>query len=178
MPEKSLNQIPKNLRDQYEKGVRNFQQQNFDYAIPLLTQVLVQEPAFYDCRQALRATQFKKAGASSGFFKKMFSGASSSPLVAKGQMTLRNNPLEALNIGEQILNSDPNSSSGHKLIADAALAADLPKTAILSLEILVKGSPKDRGLNEQLAQAYAGAGQIAKAEAIYHDLAELYPNDP
>ncbi len=178
MPEKSLNQVSRPLREQYEKGVKNFQQQNFDYAIAILTQVLVQDPAFYDCRQALRATQFKKAGVNTGFFKKVFSGASSSPLVAKGQMTLRSNPIEALNIAEQILNSDPNSSSGHKLVADAALAADFPKTAILSLEILVKVSPKDRELNEELAEAYARSGQNARAEAMYTDLIRAYPNDP
>ncbi|MEO6036667.1 MAG: tetratricopeptide repeat protein [Verrucomicrobiota bacterium] len=178
MPEKSKEQVSRPLREQYEKGVKNFQQQNLDYAIAILTRILTQEPAFYDCRQALRATQFKKAGASSGFFKKVFSGASSSPLIAKGQMALRSNPVEALNIAEQILNSDPNSSSGHKLVADAALATDLPKTAILSLEILVKASPKDRELNEELAEAYARSGQNAKAEAVYTELIRMYPNNP
>lgn len=177
MAEKSLNQIPRGLREQYEKGLKNFQQQNFDYAIAILTQVLVQEPAFYDCRQVLRVTQFKKAGSGGGFFKKVFSGASSTPLVAKGQLALRSNPLEALNIAEQILNNDPNSSAGHKLLADAALAADLPKTAILSLEILVKASPKDRELNQELAEAYARSGQNAKAEAIYTDLLRANPGD-
>ena len=178
MPEKSKDQVSKVLREQYDKGVKNLQQQNFDYALAILSQVLVQEPGFYDCRQALRVTQVKKAGAGSGFFKKVFSGASSTPLIAKGQLALRNNPMEALNIAEQILNGDPTSSSGHKLIADAALAADFPKTAILSLEILVKASPKDRGLNEELAEAYARAGQNAKAEAIYTDLIRAHPNNP
>jgi len=178
MPEKSKEQVPRALRDQYEKGVKNFQQQNLDYAIAILTQVLNQEPAFYECRQALRATQFRKAGSGGGFFKKVFSGASSSPLIAKGQLALRNNPIEALNIAEQILNSDANSTSGHKLVADAALAADFPKTAILSLEILVKGSPKDRELNEELAEACARAGQIEKAEVIYTELMRVYPSNP
>jgi predicted Zn-dependent protease len=177
MPEKSLNQIPRGLREQYEKGLKNFQQQNFDYAIAILTQVLVQEPAFFDCRQVLRVTQFKKAGSGGGFFKKVFSGASATPLVAKGQLALRSNPLDALNIAEQILNSDPNSSAGHKLVADAALAADFPKTAVLSLEILVKNSPKDRELNEELAEAYARSGQNAKAESIYADLLRANPGD-
>ncbi len=178
MPEKSLNQVPRALREQYEKGLKNFQQSNLDYAMAILTQVLVQEPGLYDCRQALRATQFKKAGANTGFFKKVFSGASSSPLIAKGQLALRNNPLEALNIAEQILNSDPNSGSGHKLVADAALAADFPKTAVLSLEILVRASPKDRQLSEELAEAYARSGQNPKAEAVYADLLRIYPGDP
>src|SRR5690606_37251858 len=125
----------------------------------------------------LRATQFKKAGSGGGFFKKVFIGASSTPLVAKGQLALRSNPIEALNIAEEILNSDPNSSAGHKILADAALAADLPKTAILSLEILVKASPKDRELNAELAEAYARSGNNAKAEAIYAELLRANPGD-
>jgi len=178
MAEKTLNQIPRSLREQYDKGKTAFERQNFDYAIAILTGVLQQEPGFYECRQALRATQFKKAGGSGGFFKKVFSGASSSPLVAKGQLTLRNNPLDALQIAEQILNSDPHSSAGHKLLADAALASELPKTAILSLEILVRQSPKDAEIANELAQAYAASGQIPKAEAIYNDLIRQYPNNP
>ena len=103
MPEKSISQIPRPVREQDEKGKPAFQRQNYDYAITFFTAVLEQEPGFYDCREALRATQFKKVGAQTGFFKKMLSGASSSPMVAKGQMALRNNPHEALKIAEQIL---------------------------------------------------------------------------
>jgi tetratricopeptide (TPR) repeat protein len=178
MPEKALNQIPRPLREQFEKGVAAYQRQNFDYAMAILTQVLQQEPAFFDCRQTLRATQYKKAGGQTGFFKKVFTGASSSPLLAKGQLALRNNPVEGLNIAEQILNENPHSSAGHKLLADAAMAAELPKTAILSLEILFKNSPKDIDIGRDLALAYSAAGQVEKAEAIYGDLIRSRPNDP
>ena len=53
----------------------------------LFSQVLEKEPAFYECRKALRAAQFKKAGdgGGSGFFKKMMSGAGSSPQIAKAK---------------------------------------------------------------------------------------------
>ena len=85
----------------------------------------------------------KKHSGGTAFFKKMLSGAGSSPLVAKGQIELMKNPLDALKTAEQILNSDPNSAAGHKLLADAAMAAELPKTAVLSLKIVVKNSPKD-----------------------------------
>src|SRR4051812_28247831 len=103
MPEKSLNQVTKSARDQYDKGLIALRAQNFDYAISIFNQVLTGEPGFFDCRQALRAAQFKKSGANTGFFKKVLGGATSSPLVAKGQLALRNNPLEALQIAEQIL---------------------------------------------------------------------------
>src|SRR6476620_1136152 len=113
MPEKKLSEIPRALREQYEKGMAALQRQNFDYAIAIFNQVLQREPAFYDCREALRATQFKKAGSSTSFFRKMIGSASSSPLLAKGQLALRNNPVEAVNIAEQILNSDPSNGPAH-----------------------------------------------------------------
>jgi tetratricopeptide (TPR) repeat protein len=177
MAEKTISQIPRHLREQYEKGKTAYDRNNFDYAIAIFTQVLEQDPAFYDCREALRASQFKKCGGSTTFFKKMLSGAGSSPLLAKGQLALLKNPVDALKIAEQILNSDPNSAAGHKLLGEAAMAADLPKTAILSLEIVAKNAPKDEESKKNLARAYSAAGQGDKAEAVFAELMRLHPHD-
>ena len=178
MPEKTLSQVPRPLREQFEKGKAALDRHNYDYAIALCTGILEQEPAFFDCRNVLRVSQEKKTeGHRGGFFKKMVSGATSSPLVAKGQFALGSQPLEALKIAEQILNSDPHSASGHKLLASAALAADLPKTAILSLQILLKDSPKDQELKKDLGHAYAQAGDVDMAEKIFADLVRLNPGD-
>src|SRR5665213_1357963 len=177
MAEKTISQIPRLVREQYEKGKSAFDRQNFDYAIAIFNQVLIQEPAFYDCREALRASQHKKSAGGSGFFKKMLSGAGSSPLLAKGQMVMMKQPVEALKIAEQILNNDPSSAAGHKLLGEAAMQADLPKTAILSLEIVVKDSPKDEDVKKSLARAYSAAGQGEKAERIFAELMRLHPND-
>jgi tetratricopeptide (TPR) repeat protein len=175
VPEKSLNEIPRDVRELFQKGSVALQRQNFDYAIAILTQVLQREPAFLEGRQALRAAQFKKAGGSTGFFRKVLGGASSSPMVAKAQMILRKNPIEAMQIAEQILSGDPSSSAGHKILAEAALEADLPRTACFSYEILLKNSPKDYDLSMQYGKALAAAGQIAKAETVYADLMRAHP---
>ena len=178
MPEKTLSQIPRPLREQYEKGKAVLDHRNYDYATDILTAVLEQEPAFLECRQILRITQHKKAeGGRGGFFKRMVSSASSSPLIAKGQLALRSQPLEALKIAEQILNSDPHSAQGHKLVAEAAMAADLPKTAILSLEILVKNSPDVQDYQLELGRGYSQTGQVDKAEKIFAELVRLSPTD-
>jgi tetratricopeptide (TPR) repeat protein len=177
MAEKSVAEIPRPIRELYERGNAAFQRQNWDYAIAIFTQVLQKEPAFYVCREALRACQFKKAGTSTGFFKKILGSASNSPALAKGQLMLRSNPLEALQVAEQILSHDPNSVAAHKLLADAALESDLPKTASLSLEIAHKHSPNDRDISMRLGEALARSGQPAKAEGVYRDLDRLYPND-
>ncbi len=174
MPEKKLNEIPRDLRDLYQKGVTALQRLNFDYAITILGQVLQKEPAFFDCRQTLRAAQFKKAGGTSSFFKKMLGGAN--PQLAKAKLSLQKDPIEALDILEQILNGDPSNSSAHRMLVDAALAADFPRTACLSLEILLKNSPRDYELSMQYGQALAQWGQIEKAEGVYAELARAYPH--
>lgn len=177
MPEKSLAEIPRQWRELYEKGSAALQRQNLDYALALFNQVLQNEPGFYDCREALRATQFKKAGAGSSFLKKMFGSASSSPLLAKAQIFLRSNPLEAIQIAEQILNSDPASVSAHRVLAEAALEAGLLRTAVLSLEIALKNSPKDREIAMRLGEALTLAGQVSRAETVYTELQKAYPTD-
>jgi tetratricopeptide (TPR) repeat protein len=175
MPEKSINEISREARTLYTKAQEASQRENGDYAIALYNQVLEKEPGFFDGRKALRLEQFKKAGAKTGFFKKMMSGASSSPLVAKAQVIIRSNPAGAMAIGEQILNTDPNSSSGHKIIVDAAKALELPRTAVLSYDTLIKNSPKDVDLAIEFAHACAEAGDPKKGEKL---LSDLYRDNP
>ena len=176
MPEKSLSAIARPLREQYEKGLAAIQRKNLDYAIAIFTQVLQQEPAFYACREALRAAQFKRSGRKGGLLKKVFGSASSSPLLAKGQIALRTNPVEAINISEQILNTDPGNNAAHKMLAEGALDADLPRTAALSLEIVFKNAP-DREVALKMGIALARAGQAERAESILSELAGTFPND-
>jgi tetratricopeptide (TPR) repeat protein len=166
MPDKLPNQIPPDLRRLYIKAGEAAQRDNPDYAITLFCQVLEKEPGFFDCRRALRIEQAKKsAGASSGFFKKAFSGAASSPQIAKAKMALNKNPAEAMAIAEQVLNSDANNSMAHRVVVDAALALEFPKTAVMSLEIMVRNSPKDKGLIVEFADLAALTGGEAAASA-------------
>jgi tetratricopeptide (TPR) repeat protein len=175
MPEKSLSEVTRDLRDLYQKGATALQRQNFDYAIAIFQQVLQREPAFLDCRQALRAAQIKKTGGGTGFFKKVLGGATSSPLVAKAQMA-KSRPLEAMAIAEQILEGDPQGSIGNKILAESAMAAGLPKTACFAYEILLKNSPKDYDLAMAYGEALSASGQIAKAETVYSELMRSYPH--
>jgi tetratricopeptide (TPR) repeat protein len=175
MPEKTMQEIPANVRGLYAKGKEAADRNNLDYALTIFLQVLTQEPGFYDCREAIRSAQIRKTGEGGGFFKKIVSSAN--PLLAKGQLALRKNPLDAIVIAEQMLNGDANNWSAHKLLAEAALAADLPRTAVLSLELVFKNNSKDRDAAINLARAYAANRQASKAMAIYEDLMRANPND-
>jgi tetratricopeptide (TPR) repeat protein len=177
MPEKSLNELSQDFRKLYTKGVEAMQRDNADYAVDLFTQILSREPAVFEVRKMLRVAQQAKSGASKGFFKRAFSSAGSSPQYAKGQMALRKNPLEAMQIAEEILNTDANSPSGHKLLAEAALAAQMPREAVMSLEVLVQHSPKDKDLSYQLAEALALSGERTRGEEVLMALQRQHPTD-
>ncbi|NBR84598.1 MAG: hypothetical protein EB141_09995 [Verrucomicrobia bacterium] len=178
MAEKSLNDIPRALREQYDKGVFAMERNNVDYGIELLLAVVKAEPAFLAGRDALRKAALKKAGASTGLFKKLVSSAGSGPALARAKMLAESKPLEAIFLIEQALVSDPRNSLAHGIFAQAALAANMPRSAILSLEALRQDSPADREVSIKLAEAYASIGQNEKAEAVYTALLRQYPNDP
>ncbi len=178
MPEKSVNEVPRGLREQYEKGLLAFEKNNLDYAVALLSQVVTEEPAFFECRQALRASQFKRAGGSnkSGLFKRLL--GSTNPKLVQARLATRGNPVEALNLAEGVLNGDPNNLDAHKILAEAALALSLPRTAVLSLEIVFRQLPKDREVATKLATAFSQAGQPGRAEKVLSDILRVYPHDP
>lgn len=177
MPEKSLDALPRDLRGLFTRGSDALARDNFDYAIDLLTQVLDRDPAFFDCRKALRTAQLGKAAAGGGFFKRMASKATLGPLLGKGQVALRTNPAEALHVAEQIIAGDPTSSAGHRLAAEAARALDFPKTALLSLEQLFRNAPTDADLGIELANALAAIGDVAKGERILVELERAHPRN-
>ncbi len=152
------------------------QKDNLDYAIQLFMQVLRTEPSCFDTRQALRATQHRRAGArTGGLFRKILGSTNA---MTKGRLALRSNPAEAMEVAEEVLNDDPTNSNAHGLLADAALALGLPRTAVLSLEVAFKANPSDRRLAERLADTAAGIGQLPRAEKLYRDLLVSDPHNP
>jgi tetratricopeptide (TPR) repeat protein len=166
------------LRQLHTKGVEALQRDNFEYAIELFMQVLRGAPGCVDVRRALRRAQVGKSGGKSGLFKKMLSGASTAPLVAKGQMALRSNPGEAMQIAEQILSSDPNSSQGLRLAAEAALAMEMPRSAVLALEVLARNHPGDKDAVIKYGNALADIGEVARAEQTLVNLQRQLPGYP
>ena len=143
MPEKTKKEVQPQAREFFNKGVAAFRKDNLDCATKLFEQALRREPGFFECREALRLNQFKRVGKKSGFLK-MFGKTTSTSLLPKGQLALKKNPLDAIEVAEQVLNDDPYSVMGNKLLADAATAAELPRTAVFAWDLVMKQQPDDR----------------------------------
>jgi len=71
MQEKTLNDLPRDLRMLYTKGFEAYQRENFDYAIEMWTQVLTKEPYVFEIRKSLRTAQAAKSGKAGGFAAKV-----------------------------------------------------------------------------------------------------------
>ena len=112
MEEKTQKEVHPQAKEYFEKGIAALRKDNLDYASKLFEQSLKKEPGFFECREALRLNQFKRAEKKSSF-SKIFSKTTSSSLLPKGQLALRNNPVEAIEVAEQILNEDPYLSLIH-----------------------------------------------------------------
>lgn len=162
----------------FTRGSDALSRENYDYAIDLFHQILAKEPANYDVRKLLRAAQLRKAGGGGGFLKKMWGDAKSSPLIAKAQIPLHSgNFAEALLIAEQVLNKEPQNAAAHRIVVEAAAGMELPKTAVMSLEVLLGNSPKDRDVAIKLANALADTGDVVRAENILAALVREFPGD-
>ncbi len=177
MPETTSNDVPRPIRELFEKATLAYQRNNFDYAIQILNGVLDREPGFFEARQLLRATQQQKPQEKTGLFRKLVGGAGNAPALAKGQLALRGNPKEALSAAESILNSDPGNTSAHKLLADGAMALGLTKTAVMALETVIASDPNDAKVARNLAGLYFQQDQLDKAEELYRNLMIKRPDD-
>ena len=176
MSEKTMVEVTPAACEQFRKAGAALDKANWGYAIEILKEVLRLEPGFFEARMALRAAQIKK-GQSAGLFKKALSVAGNTQLIARGNLALRNHPDEALLLAEEVLEHDPSSQLGHRLLADAAMALDMPRTAISALEAMRKTHPDDKKICLQLSGQLEKVDSAHQSEALLKQLCRIYPED-
>ena len=177
MPDSNLDQVPAACGDLYRSGLAALERSEVEPAIASFIQALEMEPGFVTCREALRRAQQKAAEKKPGFWKKIFRKGRVSPSLSEAEVLLRLQPLKVISLAERALNQDPGNTTAHKLLAKAALAADLPRTAVLSLEALASEQPEHRAFKLELADALARSGDTSTAAAIYGQLLKDNPGD-
>ena len=143
MPEKDHNVVGMEVRQLWERGYEQLEKKQWDYAMELLCMALEKEPAFFECRMALRAAQVKKNENASSL-SKMAGTAANAHNMAQAKVALaRKNYFGAMSHAEKVLCADPESSVAHRVIVDSSAALDLPQTMISSLQMLKKVNPEN-----------------------------------
>src|ERR1700754_3560207 len=104
MPVKTEKELTEAQRSHWLKAVAALELRNLGYAISLLQEILKQEPEFLTGRQLLRRTEVTKGKSA----KKSFFNISTAPIgVMKAQREIKNDPMRAVEMLEQVLEGEP-----------------------------------------------------------------------
>lgn len=177
MSEKNLNEVSPACRGLYKRGHTLLDQGNLTDAIDVFNQVLNEEPGLVAGREALRTAQLARAERNEGFFKHQFEEIGAAALLMEAELCLGAHPLKAMGLAEQVLNHEPKSLGAHKIFAKAALKADLPRTALLSLNFVASHAPETPEVALEIVSALKQAGRATEALSICGRLLKDYPGN-
>jgi hypothetical protein len=179
MAELTLEEAPRKIRDLYEKGFAAMERNNTGYAIDMLMKVLDLEPRLLVARKLLRAAQMKQFKAKKGgSLTHMLSSVSGMGGMMSASGALKKDPLKALKETEKLLCKDPLNKSFINVHVQAAVAAEMPEAALLTLEVARDFYPKDMDLLKRLGQLYLDNNLTNKAKDVYETMLAMKPNDP
>jgi len=176
MSEKTYQTVCPNVRALYQKAVAAVERHNLDYALDLFRQCLRTEPNFTEARQCLRGAQMRR-NESAGGFKRALAAAKTAPLLTKAKMAVTKDPIEAMDLAEQVLCEDPKHSQALLILAEAAEGTGYPETVIQVLEHLTKINPKDTKAFHWLARTYKAMGKYDQSQQIYEQLLRMNAAD-
>ncbi|NCA81832.1 MAG: hypothetical protein EOM72_03715 [Opitutae bacterium] len=178
MEEITLEQVPRKIRDLYEKAMAALERGNAGYALNMLKQVIAVEPLFLLARKNLRIAQVKALLATKPTaMTHQLASLKGTFTMMGAQGKLKKDPKAALNGAEKLMELDPLNLPFLKFFAQAAEAADLSEIAVQTLEIARPYFAKDVAFLRLLARLYIQTNQPSGARDCYAAVAELLPND-
>lgn len=178
MEEITLDQVPRKIRDLYEKAMSALERGNAGYAHDMLAQVIALEPRFLMARKNLRIAQVKALLAKKpNAMTHQMSSLKGTFTLMSAQGKLKKDPKAALAGAEKLLALDPLNLSFLKFFAQAAEAAEMPEIAVETLEIAKPYYAKDVEFLRRLALLYIAVNLPGGAKDCYAAVAELRPND-
>lgn len=174
MPEKAIHQVSNTCAGLFHAGQAALERNEPKTAVADFLLALELEPGFVECRAALRQAAQKMVEGHRSFIGDCLRRLASIPTLSRAWFLARFKPLQAILLAERALTKDPFNLAAHRVLADAAFAAHLPRTAVLSLEALPS---THRGIQLKLARALADSGSASAAAAIYGRLLKDDPSD-
>jgi tetratricopeptide (TPR) repeat protein len=171
---KTEKELSTSVRALWLKALGAIELGNFGYAIPLLQEILKQEPEFLAARQLLRRTEITKS--KSG--RKGFLDISTAPIGAiKAQREMKKDPRRAVERIEEVLEKAPYNRQANLFLKDAAWAAGWPEVAIFALRTLLEQNPRDVKVLHELGRLYCELGDHENEVEIYNQLSAIDPLD-
>lgn len=174
MPEKTLQQVSRQARDFYDKGMTAIERNAMDTALEYLCRACAAEPGFLKGHQLLRKAQIKKYK-SGGAMNKMMGSVTGSGALAKAQMVLAKDPAKAMEYAEQALNNNPFNLPALKVLSQAAEALQFWVIAVNAFETAREANPNSIEVLLYLGRLYQEAGMSEKGIECFEKVMEIDP---
>ncbi len=172
-------QVPQNVKNLHNKAVSALERDNLDFAIELFLKCVEMAPAYLGARRNLRLAEvarFKRAR--KGKLAHVLASITGFPHQLKVKALLKaDKPYEALMAAEQLMRIDPLHVGFGRIYADAAVAAEQPDAAVLTLEIMREHAPASIDVVEALGRLYHTVKNYKAARECLEKVLVLRPHD-
>ena len=178
MQETTLEQLPRKIRDLYEKSMAAIERGNIGYAVDMLKQVLKVAPNCLLARKNLHVALVKAALAKKPTaMTHQLSSLKGTFALMSAQGKLKKDPAAALEGAEKLVELDPLNPQFLKFYAQAAEAAEMLPAGAQMLELVRPHFAKDVPFLRTLAKLYSGMEEHGAAKDCYAAVAALLPGD-
>lgn len=160
--------------DLYKRAREAVERGNFDYAVELLREVLRQEPQYEDARSILRATERRRAEATSRLVRLLLMVPRAGLTTVKALLRKGGKKLE---VYEDFLENHPRSFWGLVRAARAAAKAGLPEVAVEIYQDALKQKPQNKRALRAIADVLLQMGNTREALTYLSRLSALQPED-
>jgi len=174
MPEIPVSSLDPRVQKQIENSQIALQRGNLDYVLDVTTQVLKTAPGCLPVRRLQRVAQLRQLGSKNKLFAKAFGSVTQAGFLFGGG---KKDPSKGLETAEKMLASDPTSVPALKLLAEAALALDMPETVVFAWEAIHELVPADREALLNYGEACLIAKRPKDALRAADELLKLKPQD-
>ena len=176
MDQVSIEDVPKKVKDFFNKGFAAMERSNLDYAIDMFSECIEMEPRFFQARRYLRIASLRKQKGKKG--GGLMSSLKSKPAILAARSKLKGDPRKAMSGAEKVLRDDPLNIEANKLLCEACAAADMPEIGIQSLELLRENAEQEStDILILLSDTYKSIGRSREAREALEKVIELNPGD-
>ncbi|MDP1580026.1 MAG: hypothetical protein Q8M02_07090 [Candidatus Didemnitutus sp.] len=163
MTETSVAALDPRWQKQVESARTAFERGNYEYCIELCREVLLAVPGCLPVRKLQRTAQIKQSGPAKGGLASQLGKLSAAPFLLGGMASLGRDPAKAVANAQKMLDGDPRSESGLRLLGQAAMALGWHETAVFAHEALRELLPDEVKNLVALGRAQLAAGRAGPA---------------
>lgn len=165
MEEVALKDLDSRLQKQIENA-RKALDKNPSYAVDILSNIVNRNPGCLEARKILRQAQQRATKGKTKGLGGLLSKMTSIPFSIGSESKIKKDPQKAMESAEQILSANPENSTGHKILAAAAVELELLTTAVFAYEAVRKIEPQNSENIKALMSVYIRTGQSEEAIRI------------